>query len=1032
MAAAAGKKLVQPGNAAASFLSQKLHGAIDSGGGEGQRMPLVGGALSSIELDLVDAWINAGAPQAQEVPGAPCLPPATYTPAPALDPPPGGYQMVLNGPILQPGQEQEGCIWVPVPNATNFDVGKWEFSLNPGTHHFAIFEWSASGTPTTNVWRPGDIGCISGANFGNNISGSPQAPYYVDAYPTGVARRLVAGKYLGLNAHYYNTFTVPIQIKVYINIHPYSGPAPRLATTIVDIDDTLTIDVPPFTSQVHPPAANPRARWANTGSLPKNVIFLGGHMHNRGVRFTVWDATGQKMYESLDWAHPNVRVFSPALVLPPGGYFDYECLYDNNRPLRLELVPAHAARSRAGDRLHPPTPCLFALTTTGGEERAAPLVHRPVEQLAVGGVGPLVEQVLGNVPAAGPELQLADVEPLDRVRRRLAALLGRGEQRGQCPTCRLELAAPHEPLTGDPLGRLREIGGGRRGGSEPLAHVVDRPAAERPCPRERVERQPLDLRPGVAGRRERLERPRLGFLDTLDPDRGDVLGKRRQHRRARACVVPALDQGQLEIPLDVVVTTDLAAGEQDVRAGARDTGRDRLERGDEKVGDASLLAREHEVARQLEETFFASRVVRRREAQGVLCKLGSRLDGAARGGVRGGRRDRRRERRVWLARGEREVARAHLAGLGQTCESAMQLATLAGGRRADGRRCKERVRRPDALVVDDQRARRDRPLQRSRLSQPGELIGSHASAERHGEQQPAFTGREPRDARPEEVADLVRHGQLVAHGEGAFLGKLPADLECEERVSHRHAVDPPGELMRQREPQARSQHAAERAEGQRAELEAAEPARLESDLERGLFARPLREQEADVVSLESPRGIGERLGGRRIEPLQVVHGDDHGRRRGEGPQRVQETNADRARLGRRARWCRSEQRNLEGMPLRRGKLRQLVRLDSVEEVDQAREREARLCVARTRGEHAQPCLPGGHDPGFPEGGLANAGTTDEDERVGARRVGKLLDGCELAFPSNDTEALRVHLRHTLTSARPRAGSSLPWPWRQRC
>jgi hypothetical protein len=338
MAAAAGKKLVESGNAAASFLSQKLRGLIDSGGGEGQRMPLVGGVLSSIELDLIDAWINAGAPQAQEVPGAPCLPPAVYTPAPALDPPPGGYQIVLNGPVLQPGQEQEGCMWIPVPNATNFDVGKWEFSLNPGTHHFAVFEWSAAGTPTTNVWRAGDVGCISGANFGNNITGSPQAPYYVDAYPTGVARRLVAGKYLGLNAHYYNTFTVPIQMKVYINAYPYSGPTPRLATTIVDIDDTLSINIPPFTSQVHPPAAQPRARWANTGSLPRNVIFLGGHMHNKGIRFTVWDADGQKMYESLDWAHPNVRVFSPALVLPPGGYFDYECLYDNGitRPVRTD------------------------------------------------------------------------------------------------------------------------------------------------------------------------------------------------------------------------------------------------------------------------------------------------------------------------------------------------------------------------------------------------------------------------------------------------------------------------------------------------------------------------------------------------------------------------------------------------------------------------------------------------------------------------------------------------------------------------
>jgi hypothetical protein len=301
-------------------------------------MPLVGGPLPDVELDLVDAWIAAGAPQTGEVASAPCLPPETYEPAPALPPPAGGYQIVLSGPVLQPGQEQEGCLWIPTPNAVDFDVGRWEFSLNPGTHHFAIFEWSGAGTPQTNVWRANDFGCFSGANFGNNVTGSPQSPYYVDAYPPGVARRLAAGRYLGLNAHYYNTFTVPIQVKVWVNVHPYSGPTPRLATTIVDLDDTFDINVPPFTAEIHPPPGEPRARWTNTAGVTRNVIFLGGHMHHRGLRFTVWASNGTKLYESFDWAHPNSRVFTPGFALPPGDYFEYECLYDNGvtRPVRTD------------------------------------------------------------------------------------------------------------------------------------------------------------------------------------------------------------------------------------------------------------------------------------------------------------------------------------------------------------------------------------------------------------------------------------------------------------------------------------------------------------------------------------------------------------------------------------------------------------------------------------------------------------------------------------------------------------------------
>ena len=334
---AAGKKRVVAGDPAASFLSQKLHGTQDTAGGEGSTMPLVGTPLSQTELDVVDAWIAAGAPQTGSVDAAPCLPPVAYEPAPPLTPPPGGYQIVLNGPTLQPGQEQEGCMWIPVPNATNFDVSKWEFSLNPGTHHFAIFQYQPSGTPPNlGVWRAGDFGCFSGANFGTNITGAPYAPYYIDAYPAGVARRLVAGTFLGLNAHYYNQFDVPIQIKVSINVYPYSGSTPRLATTIVDIDDTFNINIPPFTQQIFPPVGQPRARWTNTGLLPRNVIFLGGHMHSRGLRFTVWASNGTKLYESFDWSHPNSRVFTPGMVLNPGDYITYECLYDNGvtRPVR--------------------------------------------------------------------------------------------------------------------------------------------------------------------------------------------------------------------------------------------------------------------------------------------------------------------------------------------------------------------------------------------------------------------------------------------------------------------------------------------------------------------------------------------------------------------------------------------------------------------------------------------------------------------------------------------------------------------------
>src|SRR5689334_2199990 len=170
-AQAAGKLRVMAGDAGQSFLSQKLRGT--QAADEGSRMPLIGLPLPQAEIDLIDAWIAAGAPEIGQVAGAPCLPPLQYQPSTAPAPPPGGYQITLDGPTLLPGQEQEGCFWMPVPNAIDFYASQFEFVLNPGTHHYSIFPYTFPGTPQLGVWRVNDFGCYSGAMFGNSLSGSP-------------------------------------------------------------------------------------------------------------------------------------------------------------------------------------------------------------------------------------------------------------------------------------------------------------------------------------------------------------------------------------------------------------------------------------------------------------------------------------------------------------------------------------------------------------------------------------------------------------------------------------------------------------------------------------------------------------------------------------------------------------------------------------------------------------------------------------------------------------------------------------------
>ena len=336
-AAARGKLRVVPGDAAASFLSQKLHGT--QAPDEGATMPLIGLRLGATELALLDAWIDAGAPETGHVAGAPCLPPLEYVPPPPPKKPRGGYQIVLDGPLLQPGQEVEGCHWVRAPYSRDFFAGKWEFVLNPGTHHFAVYNNRDDvPSPPLGVFLEGDFGCFQEASFGASLSGAPQSPYYVDAYPAGVARRLRADKYLGLNAHYRNSFDVPMQIRVWINVYPFEGTPTHVAETLTSLDTTFDIDVPPFTQKTQV------GRFVNTLGVPMKFSSLSGHMHKRGLRFTVWRSDGTKVYENFDWAHPLQVEYTPPLVLAPGDWFDYECLHDNGvtRPVKtIGGAPAH-------------------------------------------------------------------------------------------------------------------------------------------------------------------------------------------------------------------------------------------------------------------------------------------------------------------------------------------------------------------------------------------------------------------------------------------------------------------------------------------------------------------------------------------------------------------------------------------------------------------------------------------------------------------------------------------------------------------
>jgi hypothetical protein len=181
-------------------------------------------------------------------------------------------------------------------------------------------------------WLAGDIACLSsGAAISGGIGGTSVAGVSQTSWANDVASVLPGHTYFGLNAHYYNEFDVPIQIKFWINYLPVTGTPAHIMQTITSLDTTFGINVPPFTQRTR------QGRYRNDSSTPQNILWVGGHMHKRGVRFTAW-AHGTKVFEDNDWGHPVGKLFNRPYLLAPGDWFDYECLEDNGvtRPVRRD------------------------------------------------------------------------------------------------------------------------------------------------------------------------------------------------------------------------------------------------------------------------------------------------------------------------------------------------------------------------------------------------------------------------------------------------------------------------------------------------------------------------------------------------------------------------------------------------------------------------------------------------------------------------------------------------------------------------
>ena len=370
-AAAAGMKLVDPGNPDNSFLLAKLIGPTAPE--QGARMPFGGGVLHSGKIDAIRQWIEAGAPQTGKIAGIGDLgvlrDPDEVFEAPAPPPPGEGYQLRLPPFKIEPGTEREIYYATQIadengnPVEGDIFINRVEIFYPAGSHHFIIYRFTeeglANGVPERGI-TPG-IGVNPGDQFRELDPEDPQVlgNFGVDRlfvvgtqtddtlfeFPEGVGLRMPGDTLYDLNSHYINLLGDETLIgETYVNI--YTIPEEEVQYEAVDIFvSNRSINVPPGTTRVS------KLTWYVEDELDRrghdpgtelSVFLLTSHMHRHGELFEIFQrSSGDLLHRSIAYDNAPITLYDPVLRLDVDDGLKFQCThnnYDTDEPLIFGLT----------------------------------------------------------------------------------------------------------------------------------------------------------------------------------------------------------------------------------------------------------------------------------------------------------------------------------------------------------------------------------------------------------------------------------------------------------------------------------------------------------------------------------------------------------------------------------------------------------------------------------------------------------------------------------------------------------------------
>jgi len=316
--------------------------------------------LSLDELQVIQLWIEHGAPRTGVVPGTgelldACLPRPEPLETKPLDPPAAGIGVQLRAPrqVLAPHSEREVCFvtyydltdQVPAeyldPTGTMFRYKHIDARQDPLSHHAVVIPYKGQTAVHDAIWGPYTcgggardgqsceptdlqscgsdgvcgsrpqpaVGCIgfgpgdAGIGFGNDSLFNTMAAG-LGAVPGVYAEAPLRGLMVW-NSHAFNVTDEAGKMDIWVNLL-FAAPEEQLhpLQRFTDVFQSFKLNVPAFGAQdlcapyVVPPAAS--------------IIELSSHNHKRGKRFQIWEGGF-----TCDGG-PNAGAICPPLGVEPG------------------------------------------------------------------------------------------------------------------------------------------------------------------------------------------------------------------------------------------------------------------------------------------------------------------------------------------------------------------------------------------------------------------------------------------------------------------------------------------------------------------------------------------------------------------------------------------------------------------------------------------------------------------------------------------------------------------------------------------